>query len=148
MARQGQSIDLLSHSQQSKSGRLRTLLSTVSAGLLLTMTGCQATTNCGLWRGWADVNSLGEPAAFVDQMRSDRFRTAASSTVQHDVSAIEFPRGNAHSGYQDCDVIPLVDPVLGVQQTSHAIPQSVGSVIAQPGVATQTFVKPAGAWLF
>jgi hypothetical protein len=110
--------------------------------------GCQATTDCGLWRIWADVNSVGEPAAFVDQMRSDGFRTPAPPNVLHEVTAINVPPSVSEFRSQEFDVIPIVDPAFDVQQTSHSTLQSADSVIAQPGAAIQPVVKPQGVWLF
>lgn len=148
MDRPEQSTDFERRLKQATDRRSQKRLAALAAGLLLVTTGCQTTTDCGLWRIWADVNSLGGPAAFVDQMRSDGFRTDAPPNVLHDVTAIDVPRGDSSSVNRDFDVIPLVDPALDVLQTSYARPQSVGSSSVQPQVVTQPVVKPSGAWLF
>jgi hypothetical protein len=148
MDRPEQSTDFESRLKQTTGWRPKKLCAALAAGLLLVMTGCQATTDRGMWRVWADANSLGGPAAFVDQMRSDGFRTDAPPNVLHDVTAINVPRGEGNSVDRDFDVIPLVDPALDVQQTSYARPQSVGSGNVQPQVVPQPVVQPNGAWLF
>ena len=148
MTRPGLSTDSDSRLNQATGGRLRYFLAVLSAGLLLVMTGCQATTDCGLLRAWADVNSLGEPAAFIDQMRTDGFRTSAPPTVLHNVTAIEVPLSVRGPGTQVFDVIPMADPAFDGQQTSHAAPQTVGSGSGPPGAATQPVVIPNGVWLF
>jgi hypothetical protein len=148
MARPEQSTDFNGRLKQATAGPLQKLLAALSAGLLMVMSGCQATTDCGLWRAWADVNSLGGLVAFVDQMRTDGFRTSAPPTVLHDVTAIDLAHSVSEVRSQDFEVIPMADPACDVQQTSHAAPQTVGSGSGPPGPATQPVVKPIGVWLF
>ncbi len=109
-------------------------------GSLVGGTGCQMATDCGLVRGWADVNSMGSPAAFVDQMRMDDFRTAAPPNVLHNTKTIELPRDVSGSTPDAFEVFPVGELDQEVQQTSGEF--------RQPMHAEQRAVKTAGAWLF
>lgn len=112
----------------------------ILSGSLVGGTGCQMATDCGFVRGWADVNSMGSPAAFVDQVRMDDFRTAAPPNVLHNVETIGLPRDVSGSTPDAFEVFPVGKLDQGVQQSSGAFQQSMH--------AGQRRTKTAGAWLF
>lgn len=74
------------------------------------LTGCQATTDRGLVRAWADVNSLGGAAGFIDQLRTDNFRTAPPASVLPNVEVITMHREVLPSAPQEIPVVPMMDP--------------------------------------
>ena len=111
-------------------------------------TGCQMATECGLVRGWADVNSTGSPAAIVDQMRMDSFRTAAPPNVLYDVGRIEVPRDFSGSEPDSFEVFPVDEFDQEVQQTSGELQQPTHGERSVSHHVDQRSVSPAGAWLF
>ena len=72
--------------------------------------GCQVSNDRGLVRAWADANSIGGPAAFVDQMRTDSFRTAPPANVLPRIKMTELPRDSWSAASQEVSVIPMVEP--------------------------------------
>ncbi len=143
---------------------IRLVILGILLGTLISGTGCQLTSDRGLVRGWADVNSLGTPAAFVDQMRTDDFRTAAPASVLHNVGTSEVPRdvsGTTPDTFQvfpmgefDCEVtptsyeIPMRDPDPCLQQTSHSVRQADRGWEDSQRLPIRPVYKAAGAWLF
>lgn len=126
----------------------RLLLLGILCGGLVGGTGCQLATECGLVRGWADVNSTGSPAAIVDQMRMDAFRTAAPPNVLYEVSRIEVPRDFSGSEPDSFEVFPVDEFAQEVQQTSGEFRQPPHGGRSVSHHADQRSVTPAGAWLF
>ena len=134
-------------------GRTRTTLVCLMArgmviGNLLAVTGCQMANDCGLVRGWADVNSTGSPVAFVEQMRTNNFRTTAPRNVLHDVQIMEFPRDSFGSPPDTFEVFPVGELDRQLQQTSAGFHQPTHVEKSAGHHAEQRFVKPAGAWIF
>ncbi|MDA1166563.1 MAG: hypothetical protein O3B13_25995 [Planctomycetota bacterium] len=80
----------------------------VFSGILLT--GCQLRHENGFTRGWADVNSLGAPAAFLMQRRTDGFRPAPPETGLPQVNAIDIPLNSYGSTSSQSTVFPVQDP--------------------------------------
>jgi len=117
-------------------------------GSLLAGTGCQLANDCGLVRGWADVNSTGSPAAFVEQMRTNDFRTTAPRNVLHDAQIIEFPRDSFGSPPDTFEVFPVDELDPQVQQTSAEFQQPAHVEKSASHHAEQRSVKPEGAWIF
>lgn len=134
-------------------GRTRTTLVCFMArgmliGILLTGTGCQMANDSGLVRGWADVNSTGSPAAFVEKIRTNDFRTTAPRDVLHDVQIIEFPRDCFGLQPDTFEVFPVEEVDPQVQQTSAGFQQPTHVGKSANHHAEQRSVKPVGAWLF
>ena len=124
-------------------------------------TGCQATHDCGLLRVWADVNSLGGPAAFVDQNRTDGFRTAAPETGLAEVRTMDVEVSPYDVGATQYEQFPAFDPVddpmkdaaindavTKVENISHDSARAVRVSAEQSVHQNQLPVVPAGAWLF
>lgn len=120
----------------------------ILCGGLVGGTGCQLATECGLVRGWADVNSTGSPAAIVDQMRMDAFRTAVPPNVLYEVSRIEVPRDFSGAAPDSFEVFPVDEFAREVQQTSGELQQPSHGERSVSDHADQRSVTPAGAWLF
>lgn len=135
------------------------------------LSGCQATRQHGLSRAWADVNSLGKPAAFYDQFRTDSFRTPPPATGLPVVETLDFGPSVYDSGMTQPDLIPLSDRIntsadenddavfLFPQKTpehgwSRILPASMQSeAVFHPGTNSANakqpgVVTPEGAWLF
>ncbi len=86
--------------------------------------GCQSAQKSGLVRAWADVNSLGTPAAFIDQFRTDGFRTEAPATGLANVETIEIRAVSPEFGTMPCQQFPVFDPIIestrsGASSTSN-----------------------------
>ena len=129
-------------------------------------TGCQATQDCGLLRVWADVNSLGGPAAFVDQNRTDGFRTAAPETGLAEVRTMDVEVSPYDVGATQYEQFPVFDPVddplndaamngaamidaaMKVENISLNSARAVRVSAEQSVHQNQLPVVPAGAWLF
>jgi hypothetical protein len=130
--------------------------------LCLTLaTGCQATQDCGLLRVWADVNSLGGPAAYFDQLRTDGSRTAAPETGLPEVVTMDVERGSYDIGATEYEQFPVFDPVdniirddatndgaMNVQKMSYISARTNRSSREQSVHQDQLPVVPAEAWLF
>lgn len=128
--------------------------------------GCQATQDCGLLRVWADVNSLGGPAAFVDQFRSDGFRPAAPETGLPHVTTMDVELGSHDVGSTQYEQFPVFDPVddviddgaiddgviddgaMPVQNMSYISARPERARAEQAARQNQQPVVPAGSWLF
>jgi hypothetical protein len=80
----------------------------VFSGVLLT--GCQLRNENGFTRGWADVNSLGGPAAFFVQRRTDGFRPAPPETGLPHVNAIDIPVNSYGSTASEFEAFPVHAP--------------------------------------
>jgi hypothetical protein len=117
-------------------------------GGLMTGTGCQMANGRGVVRWWADVNSLGGRAAFVDQMRTDGFRTPAPPTVLYNVQTTTVPRDVSSTKPDSFEVFPSDESDQQVQQTSGEVRQPMYRAEPAGNYYDQRPVKPAGAWLF
>ena len=143
--------------QKLKLNSCRGWINTTLAGLmargvvtvsLLAGAGCQMANDCGFVRGWVDVNSTGSPAAFVEKIRTNDFRTAAPRNVLHDAKIIEFQRDCFGLQPEIFEVFPIEEVEPQVQQTSADFQQSAHVGKSASRHTEQRSVKPAGAWLF
>ena len=134
--------------QQPKTARLLNVVMVLS--LVALTSGCQATKDRGLVRAWADVNSVGSPAAFVDQFRTDGFRTAPPATGLANVETIEIYADSYNSGKGEYEQFPVFEPAAGssVEHTSHESARLKHIVNTRPVSRHPVPVVPAGAWLF
>lgn len=133
--------------------------------------GCQSTQEHGLLRVWADVNSLGGPAAFVDQFRTGSFRRSVPPTGLPVVETLDVHPALLHTELIQSDLIPLSDPIGSSPDNSGSAvplcpPESptddagdISQTVFQPGsyprnrprpasASQSTVVVPQGAWLF
>lgn len=137
---------------------LRTIAAAISCVMLVS--GCQSTQEHGLLRVWADVNSLGAPAAFVDDFRTDAFRPRPPETGLPVVETLDIGvASHSWEGMQP-DLIPLSDPVGVAPDQSHGgvplcPPESTDDAVSgeetssdvAPGNVTPSDVTPA-AWRY
>lgn len=139
--------------------------------LLITATGCQSTKGQYDVRMWADVNSLGSPAAFIDQSRHTGFRPEPPANTPDIPETVCFETGSSDIEGQMYQTIPVF-PATSPASESDFHPQGTGtgtthSSISEHGSAIKAMshtdgyarnrqlptkqrqaVVPPGAWLF
>lgn len=136
---------------------------------LLVVTGCQSTKGQYDVRVWADVNSLGAPAAFIDQTRISGFRSESPGDSPDAVETIRIETGANHETAQTFPVFPLethaADPGPNCVQNGSDITteQGMGSDHSKihpmshsiefasdrsPNASPLPGTPPPGAWLF
>ncbi|NQV24853.1 MAG: hypothetical protein HQ518_10840 [Rhodopirellula sp.] len=101
----------------------------------------------GLLRSWADVNSLGGPAAFVDQLRTDSSRRAAPATGLAEVAVTELPRSAYSNASQEFDLIPMCEPFKETADFTGTLNESYGGASRQPagsGLPPDDSDRPSG----
>lgn len=119
----------------------------IYAALLASSIGCHLDRPHGVIRTWADYNSIGQPAIFIDDLRTDSFRTEPPITGLPDVKPAQFFTGSpAHREYQ---AIPPTgttghpaDALRGDTVTDELLPPDQPSPAPDEGV---NLFEPVGA---
>lgn len=109
--------------------------------LLLVAPGCQSTKGQYDVRMWADVNTLGSPAAFIDQSRRSGFRPEPpvnTSAIPESVRIETGSSGIAGEAYQTFPVFSAMSPT----SDSGCLQQGTGSVSTHDGEERGSLRQP------
>ena len=105
--------------------------------LLITATGCQSTKGQYDVRVWADVNSLGSPAAFIDQSRHTGFRPEPPAITPDIPATVCLETGSAYiedQMYQTIPVFPATSPAS--ESDGHPQETDTGTTLLLPSLMT------------